>query len=63
MNKYIDSLLRFMDSSVCNFLAIDTIKKELIANGFSEKSLSEAIHCKKGDKFFVTKNTTRPYSL
>ena len=63
MNKYIDSLLRFMDSSVCNFLAIDTIKKELIANGFSEKSLSEAIHCKKGDKFFVTKNDSAIFAV
>ena len=63
MNKYIDSLLRFMDSSVCNFLAIDTIKKELIANGFSEKSLSEAIHCNKGDKFFVTKNDSAIFAV
>ena len=46
MNTYIDSLLKFMDSSVCNFLAIDTIKKVLVENGFAEKRLEMLLHAK-----------------
>ena len=56
MNTYIESLLKFMDSSVCNFLAVDTIKKVLVANGFVEKRLEDAFTCQAGEKFFVTKN-------
>ena len=63
MNTYIDSLLKFMDSSVCNFLAIDTIKKVLVENGFAEKRLEDAFACQAGEKFFVTKNDSAIFAV
>ena len=53
--KYIESLLKFMDSSPCNFLAVDTMKKILVENGFKEKSLREKLDAKAGEKFFLNK--------
>ena len=63
MNTYIDSLLKFMDSSVCNFLAIDTIKKVLVENGFAEKRLEDAFACQAGEKFFVTRNDSAIFAV
>lgn len=63
MNSYIDSLLKFMDSSVCNFLAVDTIKKVLVENGFVEKRLEDAFTCQAGEKFFVTKNDSAIFAV
>ncbi len=63
MNTYIESLLKFMDSSVCNFLAVDTIKKVLVANGFVEKRLEDAFTCQVGEKFFVTKNDSAIFAV
>ena len=56
MNNYIESLLQFMDASVCNFLAVDTIKQMLSKNGYVEKRIEQPLQCQPGDKFFVTKN-------
>ena len=63
MNTYIESLLKFMDSSVSNFLAVDTIKKVLVANGFVEKRLEDAFTCQVGEKFFVTKNDSAIFAV
>ena len=63
MNTYIESLLKFMDSSVCNFLAVDTIKKILVANGFVEKRLEDAFTCQAGEKLFVTKNDSAIFAV
>ena len=35
MNEQIQSLLRFLEASPCDFLAVDTIKHILVANGFT----------------------------
>ena len=63
MNKYIESLLQFMDSGVCNFLAVDTIKQMLSENGFSEKRIEQPLQCRPGDKFFVTKNSSAIFAI
>ena len=63
MDKHISSLLHFMDNSVCNFLAVDTIKKMLTESGFCEKNLDDAICCNPGDKFFVTKNDSAIFAV
>lgn len=63
MNKYIESLLKFMDASPCNFWAIDTIKKILTENGYTEKCLCEKIAAKPGEKFFVTKNDSAIFAV
>ena len=36
MKTYVNSLMNFLDSSVCNFCAVETIKKELDNAGFEE---------------------------
>ena len=61
--NYIDSLLKFMDSSPCNFLAVNTIKRMLVENGFKEKSLKEKIDAKAGEKFFFTKNDSAIFAV
>lgn len=63
MNKYIESLLKFMDASPCNFWAVDTIKKILTENGYTEKCLYEKIAAKPGEKFFVTKNDSAIFAV
>ena len=62
-SKYIDSLLKFMDKSPCNFLAVDTIKGMLLENGFKEKSLKEKLEAKAGEKFFFTKNDSAIFAV
>lgn len=60
---YTGSLLRFMDASPCNFLAIDAAKKILSENGFKAYSLAEKISPKPGDKFYVTKNDSAIFAV
>lgn len=62
-HHYIDSLLRFMDNSPCNFWAVDTIKKILVENGYTEKCLCDKIQAAKGEKFFVTKNDSAIFAV
>ena len=61
--KYVNSLLEFMDNSPCNFWAIDTIKNILNKEGYVEKSLTEAIAAKAGDKLYVTKNDSAIFAF
>lgn len=63
MNNYIESLLQFMDASVCNFLAVDTIKQMLSKNGYVEKRIEQPFQCQPGDKFFVTKNDSAIFAI
>ena len=49
MNNYIESLLQFMDASVCNFLAVDTIKQMLSKNGYVEKRIEQPLQCQPGE--------------
>ena len=51
-----DSLLEFLDKSPCNFFAVNTIKDELLSNGFTELKADEKWTLKKGEKYFVVKN-------
>lgn len=62
MNK-IDSLLKFMDSSPCNFLAVKTIKEILNSNGYTEKELKDKITAEPGEKFYVTKNDSAIFAF
>lgn len=61
--KYVNSLLSFMDNSPCNFWAVNTIKTMLLDNGYTEKKLCEAITAKPGEKFFVTKNDSAIFAF
>lgn len=55
-NKYIKSLIEFMDKSVCNFFAIKTIRDMLEQNGFCELNTCNAWNVKPGGKYYVVKN-------
>jgi len=63
MNPYIKSLLKFMDSSPCNFLAIDSIKQMLNEAGYKEKALTDKLSCKPGDRFYVTRNDSALFAF
>ncbi len=55
-NNRAESLLKFLDDSPCNFLAVETIRKELESNGFSELHLSDKWYLQRGGKYYVRKN-------
>ncbi len=59
----IKSLLEFMDSSPCNFLAVKTIKGILDNNGYTEVMLKDKITAQPGDKFYVTKNDSAIFAF
>ncbi len=55
-DKYIKSLIEFMDKSVCNFWAVQTIRETLEQNGFCELNTCNAWDVKPGGKYYVIKN-------
>ena len=63
MEKYINSLLNFMDDSVCNFCAVVKIKNMLNEAGFQEINLADAWTLKKGGKYYTTKNDTAVFAF
>ena len=62
-DKYVSSLLEFLDNSPCNFLAVDTVKKILTANGFKEKKIDDKMTAKAGEKYFFTKNDSAIFAV
>ena len=62
-NYNADSLLEFLDNSPCNFWAVETIKKHLVANGFEELQPADKWNIKKGGKYFVTKNDSAIFGI
>ncbi len=59
MDKYnaaIDGLMRFIDKSVCNFYAVDTLRQMLDSAGFEAIEQSAAWNLQRGGKYYVTKN-------
>lgn len=62
-HSYVNSLLQFMDSSPCNFLAVKAIKQILNDAGYSECKLDEKITWTPGEKFYVTKNDSAIFAL
>ncbi len=63
MEKYVKSLMNFLDNSVCNFCAVETIKKELNNAGFNELKLADAWNINKNGKYYVTKNDTAIFAF
>ncbi len=49
-------LLNFIQESPTNFHAVQTIKKQLLNQGFSQLFSGESWHLETGGKYFVTKN-------
>ena len=62
-HNYVSSLLEFLDNSPCYFLAVDTVKKILIANGFKEKKIDDKMTAKAGEKYFFTKNDSAIFAV
>lgn len=62
-HPYVESLLRFMDASPCNFLAVNTMKTMLKAAGFVERRLDAPITWQAGERFFVTKNDSTLFAV
>lgn len=63
MNDYIKSLLKFLDDSPCDFLAVKSMKEILEHNSFSEKKLEQSMKIKAGDKFYFTKNDSAIFAV
>ncbi|MBP5562392.1 MAG: M18 family aminopeptidase [Muribaculaceae bacterium] len=60
---YLQSLLKFMDNSPCNFLAVESIKGMLEDAGFKELPLSNKFAIKSGDKFYFAKNDSAIFAV
>lgn len=52
----IERLLKWLDKSTCNFLAVKTIKEELNLKGFTEIKQNEEWNLKPGGKYYLVKN-------
>lgn len=52
----ITRLLNWLDSSTCNFLAVETMRRELLAAGFSELRQADSWNLEKNKRYFVVKN-------
>lgn len=52
----INRLLKYLDRSTCNFMAVDTMRKVLDENGFSRLLPYEYWELKPGDRRYVIKN-------
>lgn len=59
----IKRLLDWLDNSTCNFLAVDTIRKELENAGFSELDPAKSWTLKKGSRHFITKNDSAIFAF
>ena len=62
-HQYVESLLRFMDASPCNFLAVKTMKETLNKAGYTERRLDEPMTWKAGERFYVTKNDSALFAI
>lgn len=60
---FVPSLLKFLDSSPSNFLAVKTAKTMLREHGFKEFQLHNHIDAKAGDRFYVTKNDSALFAF
>ena len=56
MTDYNKELISFLDKSPTAFHAVASIKKKLVANGYSELAESEKWELTEGGKYFVTRN-------
>lgn len=62
--NYINSLLQFLDNSPVNFLAVETISKQLQEAGFEHLDACDKLgKMKPGKQFFLTKNDSSVYAF
>ena len=60
MRREANGLIDFLNASPCNFWAVDTIRRHLSDNGYTELDMSESWRDKlhPGGKHFVIKNSS-----
>lgn len=58
-----EQLLHFLDASPNNFFAVQTLKNELLANGYTQLNAGDAWELKQGGKYFVTKNDSSLFAF
>ncbi|MGM9861312.1 MAG: M18 family aminopeptidase, partial [Muribaculaceae bacterium] len=61
--KHIADLLQFMDSSVVNFYAVDTLSRRLEAAGFTALDMRQPWHLDRGGKYYVTQNDSALFAF
>lgn len=61
--QYAQELVRFIDASPNNFFAVDTLKKELTANGFTQLRAGDSWTLERGGRYFVTKNDSSLFAF
>ncbi|MDE6028380.1 MAG: M18 family aminopeptidase [Muribaculaceae bacterium] len=61
--KQIEKLFEWLDSATCNFLAVETIKKELLNAGFMELKQEDKWEIKPDGKYFLTKNDSAIFAF
>ncbi|MDE7401924.1 MAG: M18 family aminopeptidase [Muribaculaceae bacterium] len=59
----ISRLLQMLDESKCNFWAVEVVKRELLAKGFSELKEADEWKLEPGGCYFVEKNGTAIFAL
>ncbi len=59
----INRLLNWLDSSTCNFLAVETLRKELEAAGFTRLLPGEEWKISKGGRHYITKNDSAIFAF
>lgn len=59
----IDGLMNFMDASVCNFLAVNTLKEMLDDAGYTMLDRRDAWHLTPGGKYYVTANDSALFAF
>lgn len=62
-NKYINSLIEFMNQCSCSFTTVQTISEELDRAGFKKLDLSEKWSITYSDKFYITKNDSAIFAF
>lgn len=63
MNDKISRLLGWLDRSTCNFMAVETIKSELLKAGFTELDPREKWAITPGSRHFMVKNDSAVFAF
>lgn len=56
LSAHVDDLMKFLDESPCNFLAVKNVSERLDAAGFEQIKMSESWDLQPGGKYYLTKN-------
>lgn len=59
----INRLLEWLDASTCNFLAVETIRRELEAVGFTRLLPQDSWQLKAGGRYYITKNDSAIFAF